>query len=98
MPAWMAPVFIVMPMKPPMTRMNRATSMAPNSSPVLNDVDVAGRRILDAVEAVDRRLERVDDDPLRGRVDLLVRARDRRALRRRARSVPAGMIQVADAP
>ena len=36
MPAWMAPVFIVMPMKPPMTRMNRATSMAPNSSPLLN--------------------------------------------------------------
>ena len=36
MPAWIAPVFIVMPMKPPMTRMNRATSMAPNSSPLLN--------------------------------------------------------------
>ena len=30
MPAWMAPVFIVMPMNPPMTRMNRATSIAPN--------------------------------------------------------------------
>ena len=36
MPAWMAPVFIVMPMKPPMTRMNSATSMAPNRSPLLN--------------------------------------------------------------
>ena len=32
----MAPVFIVMPMNPPMTRMNSATSMAPNSSPLLN--------------------------------------------------------------
>ena len=40
-------------------------------------VDVAGGRVLDAVEAVDRRLQRVDDDPRRGRVDLLVRARDR---------------------
>ena len=36
MPAWIAPVFIVMPMKPPMTRMKSATSMAPNSSPELN--------------------------------------------------------------
>ena len=36
MPAWIAPVFIVIPMKPPITRMNRATSMAPNSSPLLN--------------------------------------------------------------
>ena len=35
-PAWMAPVFIVMAMKPPITRMNSATSMAPNSVPVLN--------------------------------------------------------------
>ena len=35
-PAWIAPVFIVMPMKPPMTRMKKATSMAPNSSPELN--------------------------------------------------------------
>ena len=34
-PLWMAPVFIVTPRKPPMTRMNSATSMAPNSSPVL---------------------------------------------------------------
>ena len=44
MPAWMAPVFIVMPMKPPMTRMNRATSMAPNSSPLLktSTLPVAG--------------------------------------------------------
>ncbi len=32
-PPWIAPVFIVTPRKPPMTRMNRATSMAPNSSP-----------------------------------------------------------------
>ncbi len=32
-PAWIAPVFIVTPRKPPMTRMNSATSMAPNSSP-----------------------------------------------------------------
>ena len=46
MPAWMAPVFIVMAMKPPMTRMNRATSMAPNSSPLLNTsmLPVAGPR------------------------------------------------------
>ena len=35
-PAWIAPVFIVMPMKPPITRMNKATSMAPNRSPLLN--------------------------------------------------------------
>ena len=35
-PAWIAPVFIVMPMNPPITRMNSATSMAPNSSPELN--------------------------------------------------------------
>ena len=33
MPPWIAPVFIVTPRKPPMTRMNSATSMAPNSSP-----------------------------------------------------------------
>ena len=32
-PPWIAPVFIVMPRKPPMTRMKSATSMAPNSSP-----------------------------------------------------------------
>ena len=32
-PPWIAPVAIVTPRKPPMTRMNRATSMAPNSSP-----------------------------------------------------------------
>ena len=31
----------------------------------VEDVDVAGRRILDAVQAVDRRVERVDEDPLR---------------------------------
>ena len=43
----------------------------------VEDVDVAGRRILDAVQAVDRRVERVDEDPLRIRVDLLVRAGDR---------------------
>ena len=36
MPAWMAPVFIVMAMNPPMTRMKSATSIAPNSSPLLN--------------------------------------------------------------
>ena len=36
MAAWIAPVFIVMPMNPPITRMNSATSMAPNSSPELN--------------------------------------------------------------
>ena len=42
-------------------------------------VDVAGGRILDAVEAVDRRLQRVDDDPRRGRFDLLVGAGDRGA-------------------
>ncbi len=36
MPAWMAPVRIVMPMNPPITRMNSATSMAPNSVPLLN--------------------------------------------------------------
>ena len=34
-PAWMAPVFIVMPMNPPITRMNSATSIAPNRSPLL---------------------------------------------------------------
>ena len=33
MPALMAPVFIVTPRKPPMMMMNRATSMAPKSSP-----------------------------------------------------------------
>ena len=33
-PPWIAPVFIVTPRKPPMTRMKRATSMAPNSSPL----------------------------------------------------------------
>ena len=32
-PRSIAPVFIVTPRKPPMTRMNRATSIAPNSSP-----------------------------------------------------------------
>ena len=36
MPAWIAPVFIVIPMKPPITRMNSATSIAPKSSPELN--------------------------------------------------------------
>ena len=50
---------------------------------------------LDAVQAVDRRHQRVDEDPLRGRLDLVVRAGDRRAVRRRARTCPAGMIQVA---
>ena len=32
-PPWIAPVFIVTPRKPPITRMNKATSIAPNSSP-----------------------------------------------------------------
>jgi hypothetical protein len=35
MPAWIAPVFIVTPRKPPITRMKRATSIAPNSVPEL---------------------------------------------------------------
>ena len=35
MPAWIAPVFMVIPMNPPITRMKSATSMAPNSSPLL---------------------------------------------------------------
>ena len=35
MPAWIAPVFIVTPRNPPITRMNSATSIAPNSVPVL---------------------------------------------------------------
>ncbi len=35
MPAWIAPVFMVTPRKPPITMMNRATSMAPNSVPLL---------------------------------------------------------------
>jgi hypothetical protein len=34
-PAWIAPVFIVTPRKPPMTMMNSATSIAPKSVPVL---------------------------------------------------------------
>ena len=34
-PAWIAPVCMVTPRKPPITRMNRATSIAPNSSPEL---------------------------------------------------------------
>jgi hypothetical protein len=35
MPAWIAPVCIVIPRNPPMTRMNSATSIAPNSVPSL---------------------------------------------------------------
>ncbi len=35
MPAWIAPVFIVTPRKPPITRMNSATSIAPKSDPEL---------------------------------------------------------------
>ena len=35
MPAWIAPVFIVTPRKPPITRMNSATSIAPKSVPEL---------------------------------------------------------------
>ncbi len=34
MAPWIAPVFIVTPRNPPMTRMKSATSMAPNSSPL----------------------------------------------------------------
>ena len=34
-PVWIAPVFIVTPRKPPITMMNRATSIAPNSVPEL---------------------------------------------------------------
>ena len=34
-PASIAPVFIVTPRKPPMTRMNSAMSIAPNSEPEL---------------------------------------------------------------
>ena len=35
MPDWMAPVRMVTPRNPPITRMNSATSMAPNSVPEL---------------------------------------------------------------
>ena len=35
MPFWIAPVRIVMPRKPPITRMNSATSIAPKSVPSL---------------------------------------------------------------
>ena len=35
MPAWIAPVRMVTPRKPPMTMMNSATSIAPNSVPAL---------------------------------------------------------------
>ena len=45
------------------------------------DADAAVLGALDAVQAVDRRHQRVDDDPLRGRLDLVVRARDRLAVR-----------------
>ena len=34
-PAWIAPVFMVTPRKPPITMMKRATSMAPKSVPLL---------------------------------------------------------------
>ena len=70
-----------------MTRMNSATSIAPNSSP---RVVVADRAVgaLDAVQAVDRRGQRVDDDPRRVLPDRVVRARDRRAVR--VVVVPAG--------
>ena len=49
----------------------------PEQSAAVEDVDVARRWILDAVQAVDRRVERVDEDPLRIRVDLMVRVGDR---------------------
>ena len=52
-----------------MTRMNSATSIAPNSSPEFQTLMVPSSA-LDAVEAVDRRHQRVDDDPLRVRGDL----------------------------
>ena len=35
MPVWIAPVRMVTPRKPPITMMKRATSMAPNRTPVL---------------------------------------------------------------
>jgi hypothetical protein len=35
MPAWIAPVFIVTPRKPPITMMKSATSIAPKSEPEL---------------------------------------------------------------
>ena len=35
MPAWMAPVFMVTPRKPPTTRMKSAMSIAPKSVPEL---------------------------------------------------------------
>ena len=80
MPAWMAPVFIVMPMNPPMTRMNSATSMAPNSSPLLNTstLPVVGssmpyRPLIGA--SSESTMIRCGVD-----VDLLVGAGDRRAL------------------
>ena len=65
-PPWIAPVVIVTPRNPPMTRMNRATSMAPNSSPEFQTLMLPSCA-LDAVQAVDRRHQRVDDDPLRVR-------------------------------
>ena len=52
----------------------------PEQVTAVEHVDVAGGRVLDAVEPVDRRLERVDDDPRRARLDLLVGAGDRRTL------------------
>ena len=62
-----------------MTMMNRATSMAPNSSPVVPEADVPGL-VLDAVQAVDRRLDRVEQDLLRLVVDLVVGAGERLAV------------------
>ena len=49
-----------------MTRMNSATSMAPNSSPEFQTLMLPSSA-LDAVQAVDRGHQRVDDDPLRVR-------------------------------
>ena len=95
MPAWIAPVFIVMPMNPPITRMNKATSMAPNMLTAVEHVDVAGGGVLDAVHPVDRRHERIDDDPRRARLDLLVRAGFGEPVSGSRAYWPAGMIHVA---
>ena len=54
------------------------------------DADAAVLGALDAVQPVDRGHQRVDDDPLRGRLDLVVRARDRLAVRGRARTCRPG--------
>ena len=63
-PALIAPVFIVTPRKPPMMSTNMATSMAPNSSPIVPYIDAAILS-LDAIHAVDRSLERALEQLLR---------------------------------